>query len=125
MNMIKRISKALRFAKNKIRLSFKEKRYGKLKYIYEQNGSDELIVVFSGFGTARKYNYMKTLAGAKIDKLFLLDNFGYRGSYYWFENGTDKPNQLVSRLIGQIGGGIKHSIRPEAVKAVPVLSTMG
>ena len=97
-----KIIKGLRFAFNKIRLSFKEKRYGKLKYLFEQNGSDELIIVFSGFDTVRKYNYMKTLKGANIDKLFLLDNFGYRGSYYWYENGKNTPNVLVSGLIEQV-----------------------
>ncbi len=50
---------------------------------------------------------MKTLAEAKIDKLFLHDTFGYRGSYYWFEKGKDEPIQLVTRLISRIGGGYK------------------
>lgn len=102
------IIKGLRFAFNKVLLSFKEKRYGKLKYLFEQNGSDELIIVFSGFDTVRKYNYMKTLEGANIDKLFLLDNFGYRGSYYWYENGSNTPTQLVSELIEQVSrrGGV-------------------
>lgn len=99
-----RLSKLFRFFKNKIRLSFKEKHIGKMKYIHERNGSDELIIVFSGFGPVRKYNYMKTLAQSKIDKLFILDNFGYRGSYYWYENGKNSPNVMVSKLIEQIRG---------------------
>lgn len=99
--------KLFRYFKNKIRLSFREKHLGKLKYIYEQNGSDELIIVFSAFGTLPKYNYMKTLAQSKIDKLFILDNFGYRGSYYWYENGGDKPKLLVSSLIESIRWGYK------------------
>lgn len=82
MTIAKRINKRFRFIKNRIRLSFKEKRLGKLKYIYERNGSEELIIMFSGFGTVRRYNYMKTLAQSKIDKLFILDVFGYKGSYY-------------------------------------------
>lgn len=106
--MFTRLNKAYRFLKNKIRLSFKEKHLGKLRYIHERNGSDELIIMFSGFGTVRKYNYMKTLAESNIDKLFILDCFGYRGSYYWFENGKNSPNVLVSRLIGQIRGGYKN-----------------
>lgn len=106
--MFTRLNKAYRLFINKIRLSFKEKHQGKLRYIYERTGSDELIIVFSGFGTIPKYNYMKTLAQSKIDKLFILDNFGYRGSYYWFENGKNSPNILVSRLIEQIRGGYKN-----------------
>ena len=112
--MANKLTKAIHILKNKIRLSFKEKRLGKLKYLYEQNGSDELIIVFSGFGSSvRKYNYMKTLKDSKIDKLFILDVWGYRGSYYWFEKGKDEPNKLVSKLIESIGGGgINASIRP-------------
>lgn len=61
--------------------------------------------MFSGFGSnVRKYNYMKTLKDSSIDKLFILDVWGYKGSYYWFEKGNDEPKQLVSRLIESIGG---------------------
>lgn len=117
--MANRINKAFRFIKNKIRLSFKEKRLGKLKYIYERNGSDELIIMFSGFGTVRKYNYMNTLAQSKIDKLFILDSFGYRGSYYWYEKGKNTPIVLVTKLIQRVvdGGGIKRYIQPVVAKA--------
>lgn len=104
-----KISKAFKYLKNKIVLSFKERRIGKLKYLYEKNNSDELIIVFSAFETVRKYNYMKTLSKSKIDKLFIMDTFGYKGSYYWYENGSDLPKVLVSKLIEQIGGGgYKH-----------------
>lgn len=123
--MIKKINKLFRFLKNKIRLSFKEKHLGKLKYIYERNGSDELIIMFSGFGTVRKYNYMKTLAESKIDKLFILDCFGYRGSYYWYEKGGKLPIVLVSQLIEQIGGGINPFTQPEAAKEARVPFIMG
>lgn len=106
--MASKLTKAIHILKNKIRLSFKEKRLGKLKYLYEQNGSDELIIVFSGFGSSvRKYNYMKTLKDSTIDKLFILDVWGYRGSYYWFEKGKDEPNKSVSKLIESIRGGYK------------------
>ena len=125
MNMTNRIYKAYRFVINKIRLFFKEKHLGKLRYIHERNGSDELIIMFSGFGTIPKYNYMKTLAQSKIDKLFILDNFGYRGSYYWYENGSDKPLQLVTTLIERIGGGIKLYTQQVVAKVVHVLFTMG
>ena len=104
MSVIIKLQKGIKFVKNKICLSFKEQRLGKLKYIHERNNSDELIIVFSGFGTVRKYNYMKSLSLSTIDKLFILDNFGYRGSYYWFEKGKDSPNKLVSELIERVGG---------------------
>ena len=54
-----KVSKAFRFVKNKLLIAFKERRLGHLRYIYEQNGSDELMIVFSGFGSnVRKYNYL-------------------------------------------------------------------
>lgn len=38
----------------------------------------------------------------KIDKLFILDNFGCRGSYYWYENGDNYVENLTQGLIRQI-----------------------
>lgn len=102
-----KVYKLYRYLKNKLFLSFKEKHFGKMKYIYERNGSDKLMIVFSGFGPVPKYNYMRTLSKSKIDKLFLLDNFGYQGSYYWYENGGDEPKRLVIGLIERIRGGYK------------------
>ena len=34
--------------------------------------------------------------------LFILDDFGYRGSYYWYENGSDKPRLLVEGLVSDV-----------------------
>lgn len=125
MSILSKIPKVIKFIKNKIRLSLKESRLGKLKYIYERNGSDELIIVFSAFESVRKYDYMRTLSESKIDKLFILDTFGYRGSYYWFEKGEEMPNVLVSKLIESVRGGINESIQPEVAKVEPVRFSMG
>lgn len=72
---------------------------GRLKYLYKKNNSDTLIVVFSGFADKPLYNYVRTLRGVKADKIFILDDFGYKGSYYWYENGSEYPLQLVKSLI--------------------------
>lgn len=98
------INKILRFAYNKVKLSFLESKFeGRLKYIYETNNSDRLIIVFSGFAyKVPKYNYMRTLRDVSVDKLFILDDFGCRGSYYWFENGSDRPLNLTKGLISKI-----------------------
>lgn len=122
--IIGKVYKLYRYLKNKLFLSFKEKNFGKMKYIHERNGSDTLIVVFSGFGPVPKYNYMRTLSKSKIDKLFLLDNFGYQGSYYWYENGGDEPKRLVIGLIERIRGGIKRYIQldPAKVELAPYIS---
>ena len=103
-----KIHKAFHYIKNRIRLSFKESHCGRLRYIYEKTGSDALVIVFSGFGTVRKYNYMKTFENAHVDKLFILDTFGYKGSYYWFEKGGNKPMLLTTRVIQRIRGGYKR-----------------
>lgn len=94
---------------------FHEKIYkNRLKYLYENNHSDSLIIVFSGFPSdgKPKYNYVRTLLGFKnIDKLFILDDFGHRGSYYLLEDGKDTPRILVKALIEYINsrrrGGYK------------------
>lgn len=91
---------------------FKEKRHkGRLKFLYEYNNSDTLIVIFSGFSDTPVYNYVRSLKAIKTNKLFILDDFGYRGSYYWFENGTLTPKLLVTSLIQEkYLGGVKRII---------------
>lgn len=86
---------------------------GRLKFLFENNHADSLMIVFSGFAAKPSYNYIRTLKGFKtMDKLFILDDFGLRGSYYWFENKGDKPLYLVKSLISNKlnnnGGGYKH-----------------
>lgn len=83
----------------------KEKKYAnRLKYILEKSSmSDILVVVFSGFpGNAKaKYNYIRTLKSLNCNKLFLLDDFGYkkRGAYYLGEGGDFYVQDLVKELI--------------------------
>ena len=85
-----------------IYLQLKERKFKRrLKYIYENHSSDKLLVVFSGFADKPVYNYIRTLKDIKCNKLFILDDFGYRGSYYWYENGKSYPLELVSSLIHQ------------------------
>ena len=84
----------------------------RLKYLFENNHSDRLIISFSGFPGDGKpaYNYVRTLSENKrIDKLFILDDFGYRGSYYVMEDGEYAPRELVEGLIAKIlnRGGYK------------------
>jgi hypothetical protein len=56
------------------------------------------------------YNNVKTFKKIAIDKLFIKDDFGYRGSYYMYENGTLSPYYLTRDLIDYIisKGGYKH-----------------
>ena len=94
-------------------LKINEKTFqGRLRYIYKKNGTDKLVIVFSAFNSEPSYNYMRTLSDLKCDKLFILDDFGFKGSYYWFENGETLPLDLTSALIKNIleGGNFKHLI---------------
>lgn len=92
----------------KIKITTEIKRHemlyqGRLKYLFYRGKGDELLIVFSGFtGIKPKYNYFTSFADIEVSKLFLLDDFGYMGSYYWYENGLDLPEQLVSGLIEKI-----------------------
>lgn len=98
--------------KNKIRsivasiiFSLKEKKYKRrLRYIYERNNSDSLLIVFPAFPSGDKplYNYYRTVKEITSDKLFLLDDFGYRGSYLMYEGGRTTPEELVNGLLTSI-----------------------
>lgn len=91
----------------------------RLKYLFFRNHSDTLVVVFSGFSETPRYNYIRTLKHVKFDKLFLLDDFAYRGSYYWYQDGKDTPKRLVEKVMLKIvkRGGIKELLQWEAVRA--------
>ncbi|MBO4642261.1 MAG: hypothetical protein J5661_05345 [Bacteroidaceae bacterium] len=84
-----------------LKLKLKEKIYqGRLKYVLENNSSDTLVIIFSAFSPRPVYNYMYTLEKLRnADKLYILDDFGYKGSYYWYENGHNTPLILVKSLI--------------------------
>lgn len=81
----------------------KEHRWGGVRYFYINNNSPVLLIIFSGFGSDdhRVYNYIKSLIQLKCDKVYILDNWGYKGSYYWFENGMSYPEERVTLFINQ------------------------
>lgn len=108
--MIKRKIKTL---VNIIRIRLKEKTYeGRMKYLLFKKNSDRLLIVFSAFppSNLRLYNYVKGFASIDVDRLYINDNFGYKGSYYLYENGTTYPFDLTNGLINKIvsGGGYKY-----------------
>lgn len=111
MNYIKILKKIFRRYRVKIYTTLKERVYeGRVKYMHFKRGSEELIIVFSGFGgETPRYNYVSSLLDSPRDLLFIKDSFGYKGSYYLYENRSSMPEKLVSQLINQIvdGGGYK------------------
>lgn len=108
VDMIKRIKN--KFYINNILLKEKNHHFSdrELKYIFlEEKNSNELVIVFSGFpasGKAAAYNYISTLKKTKMNKLFILDDFGVdkRGAYYLGENGDYSIEKATSSLINYI-----------------------
>ena len=95
------ISKVQNFFLIKIHERTFEKR---LKYLYfNKYRKDSLLVLFTGFtkdDKKRRYNYVKGLKDVKsVDRLYVNDNFGYRGSYNLYENGKNEPELMTKRLI--------------------------
>lgn len=75
-----------------------------IKYIFQKpyEYNENLIIVFSAFspvGKPPKYNYRKTLDNYSCNKLFILDDFGTRASYYLCENRDFNIERSVIDLI--------------------------
>ena len=114
---MRRCIKKIRSLYFRLYIRIAEKHYKRLRYILQANRrSDTLIVCFSGFGNggAAKYNYVNTLTALQVNKLFILDDFGYKkqGSYYLGENGEwFLPDMILSSIHQiQIEREIKHLV---------------
>lgn len=87
-----------------------------IKYLFcEKKGSDKLIITFPGFTDVGefKYRYVRTLKDVNAHRLFILDNFGYRGCYLIGEKGDLSVETAVMSLINKLIN--KYNIRPENV----------
>lgn len=79
----------------------------KVKYVFNKahKKTDRLIILFSGFhpeGEPPRYNYGGTIKEFHCNKLFILDDFGARGSYYLCENKDFTIERSVIGLINKI-----------------------
>lgn len=110
--MLKRVLKALSSGRSFVQIKMREKTFEKqLKYLFFNNHSDTLLIVFSAFtGDRRRYNYVRGLSDCKYDRLYILDPWGYQGSYNLYENGEPYPEAITKKLISKIinWGGIKE-----------------
>jgi hypothetical protein len=74
-----------------------------IKYLFcEGKNTDKLIITFPGFsnpGDPPKYNYIRTLKDSNAHKLFLLDDYGPRGSYLIGQNRDDSIEISIISLI--------------------------
>ena len=104
--MIQRVfARKMRSFKTLVQIELKERKYHKrLKYLYFNKGAKHLVILFNGFGGERpKYNYVRGLNKEKgVDRLYILDDFGYKGSYLLFEDGKETPRLMVESLINDI-----------------------
>lgn len=69
----------------------------------------KLLVVFSAIGAEYDYtfNYRASLAGVKLAKAYILDDFGRQGSYYWVDHGDESifqgTQELLAKLVQDLG----------------------
>ena len=95
----------------------KTKQYKHIKYSFFPNPKSKVWIIsfagFPGFGKSPVYNYMKTLHNLRVNKLFLLDDFGYSealGSYYLGENGNWFLPQEIPELLRLLQAGQDDTI---------------
>ena len=114
---MRKISKAIDLLKTKYKMARKQKIYQgkkyKVKYILEENKNSEvLLVLFTSCtvkGQKARYNYMRTVENYDVNKLFILDDFGFdgRGAYYLGKDKDFKIVEDVKSLINSICNKIK------------------
>ncbi len=111
--MIKKIKSKIRTAYKLLKFRLKEKTFEKrLKYLFFDKNSDTLLICFAAFppGNIRVYNNIKGFSDFNLDRLYINDTFGYKGSYYLYENGSEEPFKLTCSLIEKFisSGKYKH-----------------
>lgn len=77
-----------------------------IKYYFEKaslKNRDKLIIIFSAFSTDEaKYNYVTALKAIDCNKLFILDDYGTKGTYYIGLDGQFDIETSVMSLISKI-----------------------
>lgn len=110
MNTAK-INKYIEYVTTRLKVLYKERKFRsngyRLKYMLEKQNSKHLIVVLSGVprvGMKARYNYGRTLRHFKVNKLFILDDFGYdqRGAFYLGKNRDFKIKETTKELIEKV-----------------------
>lgn len=81
-----------------------------VKYLFKEGNPSvkKLLVVFSGYASntskiKHPYNYMNVLSDVNVHKLFILDDNGATGSYYFGENLNFNVDSSVISLILYFG----------------------
>lgn len=90
---------------NILKIRMVEKNWGGVKYIYYKNhSSSSLLICFSAFPPTnlRLYNNIRGFSKIAVDRLYIGDTWGYRGSYYLYENGQDSPYRKTTAIIDHV-----------------------
>lgn len=108
LNPLKTCLKKIYYKYNAVLIRLQERTFQNgVKYIFKDNHSENLLVVFSGIGG--DYNYRRSLKYSTWDQLYIKDTWADGLSYYLFEKGENYPEMLTSELITSfIGGKYKH-----------------
>lgn len=96
------ILRKFRTLTNIIKYAILEKTFiGKLKYLYFDKGCQDLMICFAALPPREKplYNFVKGFDKLPLDRLYIGDYWGYRGSYYLYENGSTHPYKQTCELI--------------------------
>ncbi len=108
------IFKSIKRTAKRIVTILRERRYKSVKYLFFPcKSSDRLVVVFSAFGgpgAQPRYNYLKSLATARVNRLYILDDLGDPqriGTYNLGLNGDffqiDEVCELIRNVMAQCG----------------------
>lgn len=94
MNVVNKIKKTVyRFERW---LSERTSKEG-VRYIYVNNKSKNLVIIFSGIGS--DYNYRRSFRNSSWNQLYIKDSWADGVSYYLYENGSNHPEQVTSSFI--------------------------
>lgn len=99
----------LRTVINAVKFKWIERKLYGVKFIFKRNNSDTLLICFSALPPTNFRIYNNIIGfenlkknGRRIDRLYICDSWGFRGSYYYFEHGSDLPYRKTSALIEKI-----------------------
>lgn len=103
-SILLKVQKIVKYIKMRTLIKSGERIFNnEVKYLFLPKDNDDLLVVFSGFaGEKRRYNYISFFSNLNINQLYILDTWGNRGSYYWLDAGSDKPEKNIHNLIDYI-----------------------
>lgn len=89
---------------NVIKYRILESRYKGVSYLFLPKNSTTLLISFSALpaNNIRVYNNVNGFSNLNVDRLYIKDSWGYRGSYYYYERGEQKPFLKCCALIEKI-----------------------